>query len=87
MKNTKVKNISLLDSRDPNIAYFTKAIGWVELGYDVDSNRSSCIIALDPGGLIWEGRDSYDSLEEAFRDLEEGLGEWMREVGIEPPRA
>ncbi len=37
------------------MAYFTAAIGWIELGYDVDSRRSSFTIALDPGGLVWEG--------------------------------
>jgi hypothetical protein len=84
MKNKKEKHVSWLESRYPNMAYFTAAIGWIELGYDVDSRRSSFIIALDPGGLVWEGRDRYESLDEAFQDLEESLGDWMREAGIEP---
>jgi hypothetical protein len=62
----------------------TKTIGWIEVGYDLDSSRSSFIIALDPGGMVWEGRDKYQSLDEPFRDLEKGLRPWMREVGIEP---
>jgi len=65
----------------PNIAYFVDAIGWIAVGYD-DSPLTSFIRALDPGGMVWEGKDEYKTLDEAFQDLEEGLGRWMREAGI-----
>jgi hypothetical protein len=33
--------------------------------------------------MVWEGKDEYETLDKAFQDLEKGLGEWMREQGIE----
>jgi hypothetical protein len=33
--------------------------------------------------MVWEGKDAYKTLDEAFQDLEQGLGRWMREEGIE----
>ena len=33
--------------------------------------------------MVWEGKDTYKTLEEAFQDLDGGLGKWMREEGIE----
>jgi hypothetical protein len=35
------------------------------------------IMALDEGGLVWEGKKKYKTLDEAFRDLDEGLSGWM----------
>jgi hypothetical protein len=67
----------------PNIAHFVDAIGWIEVGHDDDSPLTSFIRAIDPGGMVWEGKDEYETLDEAFQDLEEGLGRWMREAGIE----
>jgi hypothetical protein len=33
--------------------------------------------------MVWEGKDAYKTLDEAFQDLEQGLERWMREEGIE----
>jgi hypothetical protein len=33
--------------------------------------------------MVWEGKDAYKTLDEAFHDLEQGLERWMREEGIE----
>ncbi len=67
----------------PNIAYFVDAIGWIEFGRNDDIPLTSFIRALDMGGMVWEGKDEYDTLAKAFQDLEKGLGKWMREGGIE----
>jgi hypothetical protein len=72
-----------LEATYPNIAYFADAIGWIEFGRDDDSPLTSFIRALDAGGMVWEGKDEYKTLDEAFQDLEESLGEWMREQGLE----
>ena len=48
-----------------------------------NSPLTSFIRAIDPGGMVWEGKDEYKTLDQAFQDLEEGLGRWMREAGIE----
>jgi hypothetical protein len=71
------------DASYPHIAHLVDAIGWIEVGHDDDSPLISFIRAIDPGGMVWEGKDEYKTLDEAFQDLEEGLGNWMRELGIE----
>ena len=67
----------------PHTNYFVDAIGWIEVGRDDDSSLTSFIKALNAGGMVWEGKDEYKTLDEAFQDLEQGLAEWMQEQGIE----
>ena len=38
--------------------------------------------ALDSGGMVWEGKDQYKSIDAALQDLEKGLEEWMEETGL-----
>ncbi len=71
------------EGRYPNAAYFIDAIGWIEVGRDDDSPLTSFVRALDMGGMVWEGEDEYESIDEAFQDLERGITTWMHTVGIE----
>jgi hypothetical protein len=64
--------------RYPNINRFVSERGWIEIGSDEYS--MSFIRALDPGGLVWEGEQFYDSLDNALADLERGLAQWLKEV-------
>lgn len=64
--------------RYPRINRFVMEHGWIEIGED-DFSRSF-VRALDVGGLIWEGKPSYPSLDEALADLELGLAEWANDV-------
>jgi hypothetical protein len=65
----------------PNIARWVhEHEGWIEIGYDEDSPLTSFIRALDCGGMLWEGQDSYASLDEAFQDLDAGLLEVLQEI-------
>jgi hypothetical protein len=61
----------------PNIARWVNDYGWVEVGQDGQSN--SFVRALDEGGLIWEGKDDYQTLDDALRALDAGISKWMRE--------
>ncbi len=74
---------SSFESLYPNIAYFVDAIGWIEFGHNDDSPLTSFIRAIDMGGMVWEGKDKYGTLDKAFQDLEKGLGKWMREEGMD----
>lgn len=47
--------------------------GWIEIGYNVDSPLNSFIRALDCGGMLWEGKDSYETIDAALQDLNAGL--------------
>jgi hypothetical protein len=79
----KRKMATSFEEAYPNIAHFVDAIGYLVIGHDDDSPLTSFIQAMDPGGMVWEGRDAYKTLDEAFADCEKGLGRWMREEGIE----
>ena len=57
----------------PHIAYCVDTIVWIEVGHDYDGPLTSLIRALDPGGMVWEGQDSYQTVDEAFEDLEQAL--------------
>lgn len=70
---------STFETTFPNITRFVNDIGWIEVGYDNDSPLTSFVKAIEPGGMVWEGEDSYASMEAAFEALEAGLGEWIRE--------
>ncbi|PSM48178.1 hypothetical protein C7Y66_15690 [Chroococcidiopsis sp. CCALA 051] len=65
----------------PNIArWVNEHEGWIEIGYDLDSPLSSFIRALDSGGTLWQGKDSYGSLDEALQELDSGLAQVLQEI-------
>ena len=43
--------------RYPNVNRFVFERGWIEIG--ADEYSLSFIRALDPGGLVWEGKEVY----------------------------
>jgi hypothetical protein len=61
----------------PNITRWVKEHGWIEIGQNDCS--SSFIRVLDEGGLVWEGEDSYETMNDAMKALESGIAEWMKE--------
>jgi hypothetical protein len=69
-----------LDATYPTIARWVQEYGWIEIGQDEMSR--SFIRALDDGGMVWEGRRSYPTLDAALQDLEAGLIAWMQEQGL-----
>ena len=64
----------------PAISEWVSGGGWVEIGQQ-DDFGGAYVRALDPGGMAWEGKFSYPSLDDALRDLEDGLKKWMAENG------
>lgn len=66
------------ETRYPHIAAWVQD-GWIEIGRD-DYSRS-LVRALDIGGMVWEGAEEYDSLDEALRALDEGIAGWCEEMG------
>ena len=67
------------EERYPNIAAWVQD-GWIEMGSD-DYSRSF-VRALDIGGMVWEGKESYPSVDEALQALDAGIGKWRRENGL-----
>lgn len=66
-----------IDQRFPHLSEFVMTHGWIEIGQD-DFSRSF-VRALDIGGMLWEGRETYATLDEALRELDTALKEWMEE--------
>ena len=77
MRNTAAKTSSSFETSYPTITEWIKSSGWIEIGQDDESH--SMVRALDEGGLVWEGRTKYKTLDELWRDLEIGLANWMQE--------
>jgi hypothetical protein len=63
----------------PNIAKWTESYGWIEIGQDDYSK--SFIRVLDIGGMLWESKPSYNSLDEALNELETALEKVIDEIG------
>jgi hypothetical protein len=61
----------------PNITAWVRKHGWIEVGED--DNRTSFVRGLDIGGLIWESRENYETVDEALQVLEAELRKWMEE--------
>ena len=63
----------------PNITYWTESCGWIEIGYD--NNTDTFIRVLDEGGIVWESKPEYKSIDDALNDLESALGKIIEEIG------
>ena len=63
----------------PNIAAWTESYSWIEMGEDDFSQ--SFVRALDMGGMVWEGKSKYKSVDVALDDLEAALEKIIEEIG------
>ncbi len=66
------------EDRYPNIAAWVWD-GWIELGRD-DYSRSF-VRVLDIGGMIWEGENRYETVDEALAEAEAAIAAWVEENG------
>ena len=53
---------------------------WIEIGDRAESPLTSFVRAIDCGGMLWFGKDSYESLDEALQDLDAGLAVVLKEI-------
>lgn len=71
----------LFAAKYPNIArWVDEHQGWIEIGYAPDGPLTSFVRALDMGGMPWEGQDEYESLDEAWRDLDINIGTYLKDL-------
>jgi hypothetical protein len=64
----------------PNIHRFVEEMGRIEIGQD--EVISAFVRAYDLGGTVYEGKDSYPSMEAALQDLEAGIKAYLDEHSI-----
>ncbi len=65
------------EGKYPLVSEWVEHFGWVEIGYD--DNRRSFVRVLDIGGMIWEGDESYESIDAMFNALELAIGAWKEQ--------
>jgi hypothetical protein len=70
-----------LESKYPTLTRFVNEIGRIEIGQG-NYMPSAFVVAYDEGGTIYEGQDSYPSLDAALQDLDAGIKERLDELGI-----
>lgn len=79
MKNVKEKIISNeFTDKYPNIAEWVED-GILEIG--CGEYGDSFIRVLDEGGVVWEGRHKYPTLDDALQDAEKAIEKWFGENG------
>lgn len=78
LKQAAKADAMAFQARYPNIAAWVQD-GWIAVGRD-DYSRSF-VRALDIGGMVFEGKSHYASLDEALCDLDAGIAAWLRESG------
>jgi len=66
------------EERYPSITAWVQD-GWVELGRDEYSR--SFVRVLDIGGMVWEGKKEYETIDEALSEAEAAVSAWLKENG------
>jgi hypothetical protein len=68
------------ETQYPTIHRFVEDTGWIEIGQN--NMISAFVPAYDQGGTVYEGQDTYPSMEAALQDLEAGIKAYLDEHGI-----
>jgi hypothetical protein len=71
------KTAKAVGKTHPGIARWVEAYGTVEFGYCRETR--SAIRVLDEGGMVWRGRGSYKSFDEALADCDANLVRLLRD--------
>ncbi|MBB4089586.1 hypothetical protein [Salinibacter ruber] len=72
----------IFDEQYPNVTWWCQGQGWIELGRDEVS--TSMIRVLDIEGLLWEGDDRYETVDEALSEADNFIEKWRIENKYAP---
>ncbi|EIC27871.1 hypothetical protein [Methylomicrobium album] len=61
----------------PNITDLVNAGGGLNIEYTRE--MEAVAVAFDKGGMVWEGKSNYPSIEALLEDAEQGIGKWIEE--------
>lgn len=64
----------------PHITYLINHGGGLDIGYSREMNLTA--FAFDEGGVVWEGKTGYESLEDLLVDAESGIKQWRDANGL-----
>jgi len=73
---------SSFEAAFPNVTRWVREFGTIEIGYD--PHTDSFIRAIDEGGMPWSGQSRYETVDDALRDLEDGI---RATLGTDEPSA
>ena len=59
----------------PSLTSFLDNDGSLEIGYIYELGVS--VIAFDEGGVVWEGKNKYESLDALLAEAEQAIAEWI----------
>jgi len=76
-----MSNNQSFEQKYPNLSDFVYYQGKIEIGYDYNTN--SFVIAYDEGGTVYEGKNKYETIDDALADLEIGITQYLEENGID----
>ena len=72
---------SLFEKSYHNIArWVNEHEGLIEIGYDVNSPLTSFIRIFDEGGMYWEGKNEYESLDEVWQEADQAILEVLKDI-------
>lgn len=66
----------IIEKHYPNLAAWVLD-GWLEVGHVYGSSAFICL--RDEGGVVWEGKNTYPSLDAALVDAEKAAKAWLEE--------
>ena len=61
--------------KHPSLTAFIDSGGRLEIGYIYQLGVSAIIV--DEGGVVWEGKKNYESLEALLDEAEQAIKEWI----------
>lgn len=73
---------SMLSAVYPNPTAFIGHVGWIKIGCHAEKTRHAFVRAMTSGGVVWEGKDQDDNIEDALQDVENGIEAWRCDTGI-----
>lgn len=59
------------EQKYPHISEWIKVYGWIEIGQM--EGPANFILAVDEGGMVWEGKAQYATIDDALADCEKAL--------------
>jgi hypothetical protein len=65
----------------PAITRWVKEFGRVEIG--PDELMENFVKAIDRGGMPWGGKGEYESIDEALRDMDDGIKAFLEAQGLD----
>jgi len=73
--------ISLFEKNYPNInRWVNEHEGWIQIGADDMNPSGSFLQLIDSGGMYWEGKTHYETMEKALMALDQAAAQVLKDI-------